>query len=178
MYKHFLKISGHLRTTLLNNVKTGCTPKNKSSLQCTRLSKQKFTKVIGREYQAVCALLHRSGLNHVAQLQACRGFHTSPRNDQQEPFKQGGPNGPNKPDNGDEDKDKISSLLAKAFLWMLTAYMVIAIISLMFPSSSQPEVSKICTMQQMENTLILRSLSFAYKGSIGIDILGSRLIGG
>nr|KAH0808194.1 hypothetical protein GEV33_014597 [Tenebrio molitor] len=47
-------------------------------------------------------------------------------------------NKPNKDD--DDDKDKISSLLAKAFLWMLTAYMVIAIISLMFPSSGQPEV--------------------------------------
>jgi hypothetical protein len=32
-------------------------------------------------------------------------------------------------------------LLAKAFLWMLTAYMLIATVSLLFPSSNQPEVN-------------------------------------
>lgn len=46
----------------------------------------------------------------------------------------------NKDDKEDEDDGKISSLLAKAFLWMLSAYMVIALISLMFPNSNQPEV--------------------------------------
>lgn len=51
----------------------------------------------------------------------------------------GGPNNNNNKDD-DNDNDKLPSLLAKAFLWMLTAYMFIAIISLMFPGSSQPEV--------------------------------------
>jgi hypothetical protein len=40
-------------------------------------------------------------------------------------------------------------LLAKAFLWMLTAYMLIAIVSLLFPSSNQPEVS--CMYLQISN---------------------------
>jgi spastic paraplegia protein 7 len=66
-------------------------------------------------------------------------YHISPQNCQQSSRKpEDDKNKPNKDD--DDDKDKISSLLAKAFLWMLTAYMVIAIISLMFPSSGQPEV--------------------------------------
>ncbi|RZB38711.1 paraplegin, partial [Asbolus verrucosus] len=66
-------------------------------------------------------------------------LHSSPQNQQQQSGKpDDDKNKPNKDD--DDDKDKISSLLAKAFLWMLTAYMVIAVISLMFPSSSQPEV--------------------------------------
>ena len=46
---------------------------------------------------------------------------------------------PNK-NNDDENDDKISALLLKAFLWMLTAYMFIAIVSLLFPGSNQPEV--------------------------------------
>jgi hypothetical protein len=35
-------------------------------------------------------------------------------------------------------------LLAKAVLWMLTAYMLIATVSLLFPSSNQPEVNYMC----------------------------------
>lgn len=34
-------------------------------------------------------------------------------------------------------------MLAKAALWMLTAYMFIAIISLLFPGSNQPEVRNV-----------------------------------
>ena len=56
----------------------------------------------------------------------------------------------NKPD---DDDDKISSLLVKAFLWMLTAYMFIAIVSLVFPGSNQPEV---CLMTE----IIVRLVGF------------------
>lgn len=104
-----------------------------------------FKKIINREYAAVCSLLHRSGLPNDYDLRktnlAIRNFHLSSVNLQQ-PNKNNS-NDPKKPNNDDEDKDKISSLIAKAFLWMLTAYMVIAIISLMFPSSNQPEVIQI-----------------------------------
>nr|CAI5855668.1 unnamed protein product [Callosobruchus analis] len=99
-------------------------------------------KSLNREYAAVQSLLKRSGLGNIAQIYTvlnARGFHTSTPCCQEPPKPGGGPNGP-KNDKDDDDKDKISSLLAKAFLWMLTAYMVIAMISLMFPSSSQPEV--------------------------------------
>jgi len=39
-----------------------------------------------------------------------------------------------------DDDDKLSALLIKAFLWMLTAYMFIAVVSLVFPGTNQPEV--------------------------------------
>ncbi|XP_044269257.1 paraplegin [Tribolium madens] len=96
---------------------------------------------VSREYSAVCALLHRSGLQNLSHLPYYldkRQFHSSVGHPQQSSG--GKPGGDKNKPNDDDDKDKISSLLAKAFLWMLTAYMVIAIISLMFPSSSQPEV--------------------------------------
>ena len=98
---------------------------------------------IDKEYAAVCSLIQRSGLQNINDLPFYlnrRDLHSSqPHQQTPGPGKPGDDkNKPNKDD--DDDKDKISSLLAKAFLWMLTAYMVIAIISLMFPSSNQPEV--------------------------------------
>lgn len=105
-------------------------------------------RAVNKEYAAVCALLQRSGLKDISQLNqhiTSRNFHTSPNQYSQTPKNQGPIRPPERPDNNNnnnnDDKDKISSLLAKAFLWMLTAYMVIAIISLMFPSTNQPEVS-------------------------------------
>nr|CAH7757725.1 unnamed protein product [Callosobruchus chinensis] len=112
-----------------------------ASNQHTLLNTQAL-KSLNREYVAVQTLLKRSGLGNIAQVYSvlnARGFHTSTPRCQEPPKPGGGPNGP-KNGKDDDDKDKISSLLAKAFLWMLTAYMVIAMISLMFPSSSQPEV--------------------------------------
>jgi len=49
--------------------------------------------------------------------------------------------GNNDNNDDDRDKDKVPSMLAKAFLWMITAYMFIAVVSLLFPSSNQPEVN-------------------------------------
>nr|CAD7264821.1 unnamed protein product [Timema shepardi] len=107
------------------------------------MGERKVSKQISREYRAVCDLLHRSGLRHVDQLglphlSTSRLYHTStPKPQKQQPP-------PKKDDKKlgkeNEDDDKIPSLLAKAFLWMLTAYMLIAVISLLFPSSNQPEV--------------------------------------
>ncbi|XP_066250735.1 mitochondrial inner membrane m-AAA protease component paraplegin isoform X2 [Euwallacea similis] len=104
---------------------------------------RKHLKIINREYAAVCALLQRSGFTDVSQLHSYfaskRNFSTSAPKRQKE-----GPRLPdsNRPDNNDndDDKDKLSTLVAKALIWMLTAYMFIAIISLMFPSTNQPEV--------------------------------------
>lgn len=103
---------------------------------------------LNHEYAAVCSLLHRSGLQNINNLTtalSARQFHTSPSSANNPQPKQssegaGSGNNKNKPNKEDEDDNKVSSLLAKAFLWMLTAYMVIAIISLLFPNSNQPEV--------------------------------------
>lgn len=99
-------------------------------------------KNFNREYAAVCALLQRSGLHNVnvwASTLGARSFHTTLETRQKTPKND---KDPKKPDQDDDDKDKMSTVLAKAFLWMLTAYMIIALISLLFPSSNQPEVSK------------------------------------
>lgn len=100
-----------------------------------------MVRTINKEYAAIFSLLQRSGLTDFNQLHKAintRHLHTSTKLYQKPPD---GNNDPKKPDNNnDEDKDKISTLLAKALLWMLTGYMVIAIISLMFPTTNQPEV--------------------------------------
>lgn len=83
------------------------------------------------EYHGVLELLHRSGLQDVRQL--CRQFSSSSQRPNQNQ------NDSKKDPNKDEEDGKISNLLAKAFLWMLTAYMLTVFISLMFPSTSQPE---------------------------------------
>jgi spastic paraplegia protein 7 len=122
--------------------KTGLYRLNRNFSTLKQFKDPKFLKIINKEYAAVCSLIHRSGLtnlNHLPYHLDKKYYHISPQNCQQSSRKpEDDKNKPNKDD--DDDKDKISSLLAKAFLWMLTAYMVIAIISLMFPSSGQPEV--------------------------------------
>lgn len=92
---------------------------------------------INGEYNGVRLLLQRSGSQQSSNLQYFikRNLHSTSICNQKIPQK---PRGDKKSD--DDEDNKISSLLAKAFLWMLTAYMVIAIISLLFPSSNQPEV--------------------------------------
>jgi hypothetical protein len=105
----------------------------------------KVYKHIRKEYLAVFSLLNRSGLRTSHQLSVylhARGIHSSGSASQQQPPQNNRDD--KKPNKDDEDDSKISSLLAKAFLWMLTAYMLIAIVSLLFPSSNQPEVRCIC----------------------------------
>lgn len=43
-----------------------------------------------------------------------------------------------KKDNNDDKR--IRSMLAKAMMWMFTGYMLITIVSLMFPGGNQPEI--------------------------------------
>ncbi|KAK4877676.1 hypothetical protein RN001_010182 [Aquatica leii] len=96
-------------------------------------------KIFSKEYTAVRLLINRSGLRNIEKLPFYLSNRYSSTLPPDPPIKKPDENkGPKKDD--DEDKDKVSSLLAKAFLWMLTAYMVIAMISLMFPSSNQPDV--------------------------------------
>jgi len=97
-------------------------------------------KQLRREYKAICSLLHRSGFDLSA-----RNFHTSlwcsqNRSSPQPPPPNQQPDNNKKPNKDDDEETKMSSLLAKAFLWMLTAYLLIGVVSLLFPSSNQPEV--------------------------------------
>ncbi|XP_021926510.1 paraplegin isoform X3 [Zootermopsis nevadensis] len=115
-------------------------------------------KHIKREYQAVFSLLHRSGLRTTHQLSnylQVRSIHStgSAPQQQQKPPQNGDDKKPNK---DDEDDSKISSLLAKAFLWMLTAYMLIAIVSLLFPSSNQPEVIRYVSWNEFVHHMLAK----------------------
>lgn len=87
---------------------------------------------------------NRSGISKPDQLAILkRSLHTT--------SSQANQPGPNRSGNGNSssggdgnknknDDDERKGMLAKAALWMLTAYMFIAIISLLFPGSNQPEV--------------------------------------
>ncbi|XP_071050116.1 mitochondrial inner membrane m-AAA protease component paraplegin [Onthophagus taurus] len=150
MYRNASKVKVPLRYLLRNaqnqekspNTTLPTTILTKGICRCLS-SNTKITKTINNEFNAVCSLIKRSGLDDITKLPRylnTRQFHKSTYRSSAT-----GPTDPKKrPDknenNNDDDDNKISSLLAKAFLWMLSAYMVIAIISLMFPSSNQPEV--------------------------------------
>lgn len=127
-----------------------------------------YHRVINREYAAVCGLLRRSGLHDCTKIShplGARGFRSTSSNHQKTPKDDKDPKKPNRDD--DDDKDKLSAVLAKAFLWMLTAYMIIAMISLLFPSSNQPEVRKIglingnvVFLQPVEHSQVVRFVSW------------------
>ncbi|XP_071540541.1 mitochondrial inner membrane m-AAA protease component paraplegin [Panulirus ornatus] len=108
---------------------------------------------LNKEFTAVTKLLERSGVpqsEQIAMLQ--RSLHTSASQSNQS--SRGGPSGGNAgpPSQGsgggsgdgnkNNDNDERKGMLAKAALWMLTAYMFIAIISLLFPGSNQPEMAR------------------------------------
>ncbi|XP_014245554.1 paraplegin [Cimex lectularius] len=92
------------------------------------------------EFRAVRGLFNRSGLSYVEQNKILRrGIRTSCALRQEKP----------PPDKNDKDKDKknedmekMSALMTKAFLWMITAYMLLAFLSLFIPNSGNPELVK------------------------------------
>ena len=43
-------------------------------------------------------------------------------------------------DKQNNDDKKLPSMLAKAMLWMFNGYMLITLVSLMFPGGNQPEI--------------------------------------
>lgn len=95
-----------------------------------------MAKKLSREFKATVSLLQRSGFSpHASLFNISRGIHTSAARYQERPQNDGN----KKPDN--EDDKKIPSVVTKALLWMLSGYMFIALLSLLFPSSNQPEVS-------------------------------------
>ncbi|XP_076056662.1 SPG7 matrix AAA peptidase subunit, paraplegin [Oratosquilla oratoria] len=98
-------------------------------------------KGINREYASVTRLLERSGVSQEDQVKILRhALHTTANLSNQPGGSTGGSGSDGGKKNDDEDERK--GMLAKAALWMLTAYMFIAIISLLFPSSNQPEIAR------------------------------------
>ncbi|KAG8233407.1 hypothetical protein J437_LFUL013400, partial [Ladona fulva] len=101
-----------------------------------------------QEYRTVLALLRSSVLTEKAKFLLRDGIYyaSGNKNSPRKPYpppnsKKTGKEsaGDDKQPDQEDDENKITSLLAKAFLWMLTAYMLIAIISLLFPNTNQPE---------------------------------------
>jgi len=90
-------------------------------------------KTLRCELNAALRIFEKSGFNISKHTSSCRSFHTSAHHGQNKQ-----PN--DDKEKKDDDNENMSSLLAKAFLWMLTGYMIIATMSLLFPSSNQPEV--------------------------------------
>ncbi|PNF17073.1 Paraplegin [Cryptotermes secundus] len=142
-----------------NSVKSVLKPFHKSTYQfvgSTRLNHHVYVH-IRKEYHAVFSLLNRSGLRVSHQLSNylhARGIHSSGSAPQQQPPPDN--HDDKKPNKDDEDDSKISSLLAKAFLWMLTAYMLIAIVSLLFPSSTQPEVIRYVSWNEFVHHMLAK----------------------
>lgn len=126
----------------------------------------KYYKKILQEYRAVIGLLERSGFTHKndKDLLLNEIVHASgdknPRKSQpssgtkkEAKESAGGSKGP---DQEEDDENKITSLLAKAFLWMLTAYMLIAIISLLFPNTNQPEVIRYVSWKEFVHHMLAK----------------------
>ncbi|KAF6207663.1 hypothetical protein GE061_016110 [Apolygus lucorum] len=92
------------------------------------------SRELRREYHAVKRLFNNSGLTYAEQRRILqRAIHTTSNLRQADP--------PNDDKNKKNDEgEKLSSLIAKAFLWMLTAYMIVATLSLMFPNNNQNEI--------------------------------------
>ncbi|XP_071448663.1 mitochondrial inner membrane m-AAA protease component paraplegin, partial [Hetaerina americana] len=124
-----------------------------------------YIKVL-QEYRAVISLLHRSGFSGEHQrcllnngvLYAAGDKNPSTKRSKSESKKDAKESdGDNKrPGQEDDDDNKITSLLAKAFLWMLTAYMLIAIISLLFPNSNQPEVIRYVSWKEFVHHMLAK----------------------
>ncbi|CAG0895619.1 unnamed protein product [Darwinula stevensoni] len=82
-----------------------------------------------------------------------RKFHTTVTAFNNGPY----PNPNRKPDKNDEDDDnKISALLAKALLWMLTAYLFIVAFSLLFPSTNNPENVRYVSWNEFVHHMLAR----------------------
>lgn len=125
-------------------------------LQCSSLSKQAYPSLgkwrqLQKEYRAVNGILHRSKLlPQRMQLHQIihRHFHVTSQT------WQGNKNNNDKRDN--EDEESKLSLLAKAALWMMTAYIVITLMSLLFPSSNQPEVMRYVSWNEFVHHMLAK----------------------
>lgn len=86
-----------------------------------------------KECRAILKLVQRSVDSNNQSKLFTRGIATSARSLQ---TNQDPPNGKK----GNDDDNKMPSMLAKAMLWMFTGYMLMTVLSLMFPGGNQPEV--------------------------------------
>lgn len=112
----------------------------------------KKIRILQKEYNALRSVFNRSGLPYNQQSILLRRFHSSSRLHQRDN------KGDNKNKNDDKngDNEKMSALIAKAFLWMLTAYMIVATISLFVPSSNHPEVVRYVSWNEFLHQMLAK----------------------
>lgn len=114
----------------------------------------KAWKSVNNEFNAVKRLLERSGVSHGEQVNILkRGLSTTATNRNQAGGGQSSGDNNGKKNN---DEDERKGMLAKAALWMLTAYMFIAIISLLFPSSNQPEFARFVSWNEFVHHMLAK----------------------
>lgn len=90
-------------------------------------------KQLKNEYRACLSVLKRSGLIGSA-VNVSRGFHTTG------PFCKKNNKDGNKNNDNEDDNKKIPALFTKFMLWVLSGYMIVGLLSLIFPTTNQPEV--------------------------------------
>lgn len=81
-------------------------------------------------------------------LRHTRNFHMSSQR-----YKNEGQKDSNKQD---DEKNKMKSVLAKAFLWMLTGYMVIAILSTIFPNKQRDQLVRYISWNEFYHHMLSR----------------------
>lgn len=109
------------------------------------------------ELRAVQKLLKNSGLLNKSDATFpfvfghARTLHTNPVLRQE----QNGRNNKDK-DKDKEDEESKVSLLAKAAIWMMTAYIVITLMSLLFPTSNQPDVLRYVSWNEFYHHMLAK----------------------
>lgn len=109
------------------------------------------------ELRAVQKLLKNSGLLNKSDatfpfmLGQARTLHTNPVLRQE----QNGRNNKDKDKDKDDEESKVS-LLAKAAIWMMTAYIVITLMSLLFPTSNQPDVLRYVSWNEFYHHMLAK----------------------
>lgn len=115
-------------------------------------------KLVGQfrsELRAVQSLLRNSGLlnkndgTFPFMFGNARALHTSSTLRQEQ-------NGRNNKDKDKEDEESKVSLLAKAAIWMMTAYIVITLMSLLFPTSNQPDVLRYVSWNEFYHHMLAK----------------------
>lgn len=145
-------INTHLRTLGFQGLQGAQIARLSCNCLGTRASKRLYSQ-INSEIKAVRGLLKRSGILAGNQrvvssdLGCARPLHTSSilRQDN---------NGKNNKDK--EDEESKVSLLAKAAIWMMTAYIVITLMSLLFPTSNQPDVLRYVSWNEFYHQMLAK----------------------
>lgn len=122
-----------------------------SFLEDSLYTKMPVFKQLKREYHSLCRQIQKTGVLFEDVQKFLRGseassglFSTSAATFQQ-----------NDKNKKDDDESKVS-LLAKVAIWMMMAYIVITLMSLLFPSSNQPDVLRYVSWNEFVHHMLAK----------------------